>query len=61
MKTLCYILADTRKTQAAILEITARVPCFVSSRRFSTDSTEYTFVTREEDAAFIERELAPII
>lgn len=61
MKTLCYTLADTAKTQAAISKITNRVPGFIFSRQFSTNSTEYTFVVREEDAAFVERELAPII
>ena len=60
MKHLCYYIdhSDSAAVHAALDEITERIPSWAS---YDSVSCEAKITCREEDAAFVERMLAPFV
>lgn len=60
MKTICTLLDSTPNTAIALNTITTTIPCFISITDNGT-VTECTITARQEDMAYVERELAALV
>lgn len=60
MKTICTLLDSTPNTAIALNTISNTIPCFISITDNGT-VTECTITARQEDVAYVERELAALV
>lgn len=60
MKTICTLLDSTPNTAIALNTISNTIPCFISITDNGT-MVECTITARQEDVAYVERELAALV
>ena len=60
MKTICTLLDSTPNTAITLNSITNAIPCFMSITDNGT-VTECTITARQEDMAYVERQLAALV
>ena len=60
MKTICTLLDSTPNTAIALNTISNTIPCFISITDNGT-VVECTITARQEDIAYVERELAALV
>ena len=63
MRTLSYFIETSADFDLAYNSIVEQIPCFASWKPFGEDGEyiEVYFACREEDAAFVEKMLAPFV
>ena len=61
MTTKCYNLIACNDCWLAIENINNFIPCFTEHRHLGDNIIEFTITCRDEDIAFVEKNLAPFV
>lgn len=61
MVKLCYYIENSWKLEITLEIIQAAIPSFVSREYVEMNYSQVTITARQEDAWFVEAELAPLI
>ena len=61
MTTKIYYIENSATLDAALTTIINAIPCFVKREIIELDWVKVEFIAREEDLAFIEKCLAPLV